>query len=182
MIPVINNFTLSFRESNCLLYLSALLRAVPLFLAFDWNNYSRWVPCTTMIVFFLKKHFQIYLKDLWKTISQLNRVNEKCSAIPVDQALEKKYNKNAKGKGGIIGFRRKEDVAKWNIIKHEKMQYLKFLDPFSANFTKWLNTLKQFVGNLPTNCLSVWPFCEIGTQRFNYLCNWSSDSEYSLHH
>ena len=29
------------------------------------------------------------------------------------------------------------------------------LNPLSANFTKWLNTLKQFVGNLPTNCLSV---------------------------
>ena len=29
------------------------------------------------------------------------------------------------------------------------------LNPLSANFTKWSNTLKQFVGNLPTNCLSV---------------------------
>ena len=29
------------------------------------------------------------------------------------------------------------------------------INPFSANFTKWSNTLKQFVGNLPTNCLSV---------------------------
>ena len=28
-------------------------------------------------------------------------------------------------------------------------------NPFNANFTKWSNTLKQFVGNLPTNCLSV---------------------------
>ena len=27
--------------------------------------------------------------------------------------------------------------------------------PLSANFTKWSNTLKQFVGKLPTNCLSV---------------------------
>ena len=25
----------------------------------------------------------------------------------------------------------------------------------SANPEKWSNTLKQFVGNLPTNCLSV---------------------------
>ena len=25
----------------------------------------------------------------------------------------------------------------------------------SANYTKWSNTLKQFVGNLPINCLSV---------------------------
>ena len=28
-------------------------------------------------------------------------------------------------------------------------------NPLSANFTKWWNTLKQFAGNLPTNCLSV---------------------------
>ena len=28
-------------------------------------------------------------------------------------------------------------------------------NPFSVDFTKWWNTFKQFVGNLPTNCLSV---------------------------
>ena len=30
-----------------------------------------------------------------------------------------------------------------------------FLNPLNANSTKWSNTLKQFVGKLPTNCLSV---------------------------
>ena len=29
------------------------------------------------------------------------------------------------------------------------------INPLSANPTKWPNTLKQFVGNLPTNCLSM---------------------------
>ena len=29
------------------------------------------------------------------------------------------------------------------------------LNPLSANLTKWSNTLKQFVGKLPTNYLSV---------------------------
>ena len=29
------------------------------------------------------------------------------------------------------------------------------INPLSANFTKWSNTLKQFVGKYPTNCLSV---------------------------
>ena len=29
------------------------------------------------------------------------------------------------------------------------------LNPLSANPTKWSNTLKQFVGKLATNCLSV---------------------------
>ena len=28
-------------------------------------------------------------------------------------------------------------------------------NPLSSNFKKWSNTLKQFVGYLPTNCLSV---------------------------
>ena len=41
-----------------------------------------------------------------------------------------------------------------------KKNYLKkyfyaLLNPLSANPTKWSNTLKQFVGNLPTNCLSA---------------------------
>ena len=29
------------------------------------------------------------------------------------------------------------------------------LNPLSANFTEWSNTLKRFVGKLPTNCFSV---------------------------
>ena len=49
------------------------------------------------------------------------------------------------------------------------------LNPLSTNPTKWSNTLKQFVGNLPTNCLSVFdhfvglPFKELNflkTERF----------------
>ena len=31
----------------------------------------------------------------------------------------------------------------------------KYFNPLSVNPTKWSNTPKQFVGNLPTNCLSV---------------------------
>ena len=30
-----------------------------------------------------------------------------------------------------------------------------YFNPLSASPTKWSNTLKQFVGNLATNCLSV---------------------------
>ena len=31
-------------------------------------------------------------------------------------------------------------------------------NPFSVNFTKWSNTLNQFLGNLPMNCLSVFDY------------------------
>ena len=30
-----------------------------------------------------------------------------------------------------------------------------YFNPLSASFTKWSNTLEQFVDKLPTNCLSV---------------------------
>ena len=43
-------------------------------------------------------------------------------------------------------------------------------NPFSANFTKWSNTLKEFVGNLPTNCFSVFDhFMELALNRANVL-------------
>ena len=38
----------------------------------------------------------------------------------------------------------------------------------SANPTKWSNTLKQFVGNLPTNCLSVFDhFVKLALKRLS---------------
>ena len=41
-------------------------------------------------------------------------------------------------------------IAKYSSVRLERL-----LNPFSANFAEWSNTLKQFVGNLPTTCLSV---------------------------
>ena len=37
-------------------------------------------------------------------------------------------------------------------LNHAQISYD---NPLSANITKWSNTLTQFVGKLPTNCLSV---------------------------
>ena len=44
-----------------------------------------------------------------------------------------------------------EKETKRKLIKTEVAD----INPLSANPTKWPNTLKQFVGKLPTNCLSV---------------------------
>ena len=47
-------------------------------------------------------------------------------------------------------------------------------NPFSANFTKWSNTPKQFVGNLPTNCVSVFDhFVELALKEYklDYIIN-----------
>ena len=48
-------------------------------------------------------------------------------------------------------------------------------NPLRANPTKWSNTLKQFVGNLPTNCLSVFEhFLKLGLKGLKslYICFW----------
>ena len=43
-------------------------------------------------------------------------------------------------------------------------------NPLSANFTKWSNTLKQFVGNLATNYLSVFGhFVGLSLKGLNYF-------------
>ena len=41
----------------------------------------------------------------------------------------------------------------WKDICVLKIMFV--FNPLSANPTKWSNPLKQFVSNLPTNCLSV---------------------------
>ena len=45
-------------------------------------------------------------------------------AVPMDQALESKYNKPVKSASGIIGITcKKEAVCKWSLMKHEKSNY-----------------------------------------------------------
>ena len=44
------------------------------------------------------------------------------------------------------------------------------LNPLSANYKKWPNTLKQFVGKKPKNCLSVFDhFVVFALKRLNCL-------------
>ena len=42
-----------------------------------------------------------------------------------------------------------------SIVNVGPVKIEKCFNPLSASRTLWLNTLKQFVGNLPTNCLNV---------------------------
>ena len=52
------------------------------------------------------------------------------------------------------------------------------VNPLSANRTKWSNTLKQFVGKLPTNCLSVFDhFVRLALKRLKL---WSARFIYTL--
>ena len=49
-------------------------------------------------------------------------------------------------------------MDQYRILKYSRVKGT--LNPLSANLTKWPNTLKHFVGKLPTNCLSVFAHFE----------------------
>ena len=58
-------------------------------------------------------------------------------------------------------------IKKFQCLPNVKKQ-ITHLNPLSANPTKWSNTLKQFVGKLPTNCLSVFDyFVELALKGLN---------------
>ena len=109
--------------------LSALWRAIPLCFAFDRVNYKRWLPVYYEDCLALPNQ----CPDIYNAFSGgdfvVRHTTRRCSADPMDQALEKTYNKPAKCQSGIIGIsRRKNAVCKWSIIKHEKAKYTEFLE------------------------------------------------------
>ena len=64
-------------------------------------------------------------------------------------------NKNDKSEiDNLFSENSKEEVL-LGVTIHNKLTFDSHINALSASPTKWSNTLKQFVGKLPTNCLSV---------------------------
>ena len=84
-----------------MLHLSAIQRELPLCCAFDRTNYSRWTP---LYLYFdecikLEELFPLLYEEFKMGNFNDRHTERKCSAVPTDEALEKEYNKVAKGKG-----------------------------------------------------------------------------------
>ena len=124
----LNDLTKSFREADWNLHLPAVQRAIFLCFAFDRVNYKRWLPLYYQDCSQLSQNFPGIYAQFLKGDFVVRHTLRNGSAVTIDQALEKEYNKPATSQAGIIGFtRRKEVVCKWNIIKHEKAKYRKLL-------------------------------------------------------
>ena len=70
------------------------------------------------------------------------------SPVSVKESPERKKTKEKESTGYYRGVFRTDSNIKLEI-------FTKSVNPLSVRPTKWSNTLKQFVGKLPTNCLSV---------------------------
>ena len=131
--PVLRDLTRSHREGNWQLHLSAVQRALSLPFAFDRTNYKRWLPLYFEDCLSLPQRYPLIHENFLQGEIVVKLTKRKGSAVPVDQALESKYNKQAKSSSGIIGItRRKEAVCKWGLIKHEKANYSNLLRKISS--------------------------------------------------
>ena len=111
------------------MYVSALRRVVPLFFAFGRTNYCRWTPIHYEECLTLQEKYPLLYSAFSQGDFVVHHTVRRASGVPVDQALEQAYNKPAKGSGGMVGItKRKEAVAKWNIIKHQKAKYTRFIE------------------------------------------------------
>ena len=92
-----------------------------IFAFFDHISYKRWLPIYYEDCLALPKRFPKMYQSFLNRDFVVRHFSRKCSAVPMDQALKKAYNKPAKSSAGITGFtRRKETVCRCNLIKHEK--------------------------------------------------------------
>ena len=115
------------------MHLSAVQRALPLSFAFDRTNYKRWLPLYFEDCLSLPERYPSIHENFLQGEFVVKLTKRKGSAVPVDQALESKYNKQARSSSEIIGItRRKEAVCKWGLIKHEKANYSNFLRKISG--------------------------------------------------
>lgn len=115
------------------MHLSAVQRALPLVFAFDRTNYKRWLPLYFEDSLTIATKFPLIHDDFLEGGFVAKLSKRKGSAVPMDQALESQYNKQAKSSSGIIGVtRRKEAVCKWDLIKHEKSSYSNLLRKFAG--------------------------------------------------
>ena len=114
----------------------------------------------------------------------------------MDQALEKQYNKPAKGPSSVIGFsRKKAAVCKWNLIKHKKYLYtdslekicsLKSDDEYSLHheFSQPFTEVDKTVVNVMIKYISEHgnPFDAFKTSPKNLVTGEQLKKENSSHH
>ena len=128
IFPILRDLTRSHREGNWKLHLSAVHRSLSLFFAFERTNYCRCVPLYYQDCIALENSFLAIYASFLQSGFVVRQILKCGSGVPMDQAFEKEYNKPAKDQGGITCIScRKEAVAQWNIIKHEKSKFTKHL-------------------------------------------------------
>ena len=104
MASVLRDLARSFRDADWYLHLSSVSCAIDLCFSFDHIIYKRWLPIYYEDCLALPKRFPKIYQSFLIGDFVVRHSSRKGSAVPMDQVLEKAYNKPAKSSAGIIGF------------------------------------------------------------------------------
>ena len=128
IFPILRDFELSVWKADFNMYIAAIRRSLPLFFATGRSNYSRWVPLFYQDCLDLQRKFPDLYRHFKNGHFVCRMTNRSNSCIGFDQALEKSYNYTSKASGGVIGYtKEKKAIALWDILKHEKDQFVSFI-------------------------------------------------------
>ena len=118
-ILFLRNLTLSLREGDWNHYVAALKETLPLFFAFDRTNYSRWGAIFYEDCLKLPIDYPNIYSEYIKGNFVVNFTSRKGSSVPLDDALEKSYNKTAKEKGlkEIYNLKRDADYRSLKVLE-----------------------------------------------------------------
>ena len=111
IIPVLIDLTRSHCEGNWKLHLSSIRRTIPLLFTFNRTNYRGWVLLYSEDCLKMENKFPKIFDSFLAGGFVVSQTRRRGSKLPMDQALEKQYNKTAKGQSGIIGFLRHKEVV-----------------------------------------------------------------------
>ena len=101
---MLRDLTRSFREGNWLVHLASIDRAIPFYFTSDKVNYKRCLPIYYEDCLQLPQKYHDLYASFMEGNFVVHHTTRKGSAVLMDQAFEKAYNKVAISQSGIIGF------------------------------------------------------------------------------
>ena len=119
---------MSVRMGNWCVFKAETDKSIDIFFAAGRPNYSRYGLLAWEDIKDLQRKFPEIHRHFQEGGFVCQLTERAGSAIGINQALENEYNFQAKATGGIIGVtRKKEAVALWDLLKHNKDKCTEFL-------------------------------------------------------
>lgn len=129
------------REANFELHLEAVKDVIPYFFITGRVNYARYTPVYLAEMLALEESAPEMFGHLMNGGFVVRRSDKVFNCVPTDQALEQSINREAKSRGGVIGFTlRKGALLRWLLTRYVTGEY-------SQSFKAMCQTTKSNKGH-----------------------------------
>ena len=124
-VSIVLSFIRSERTGNWQLYLDSMMAMLPVFSAYDRNNYSRWLPVYLSDMITLEDTAPQVHGEFVQGKFSINRTGKSFAGVSVDQVLEQTLNRDSKSSSGLVGISNNEEARnKWFFTTHIRAHLL----------------------------------------------------------